>query len=129
MLHISSQNITLMAQLTEPANSPLHVSTSFVDHWLNGQAVEYNAQMVLVSSMAATPIVSPPPALSVHRTVSHISAHSSDLQAVAQVHLFYWDGTTKFTIVRVTLTPGSTLQYEDGAGWSVINSLGALRGG
>jgi len=67
------------------------------------------------------------PAAGFRRHVKHLAIHNHD-SFPAEVNCRYDDNGTARDVPVVTLQTGDTLQYNDGEGWRVMDSTGAIKG-
>ncbi len=66
------------------------------------------------------------PASSTQRVVEYISVYNKDT-ANATVTLSLYISTTLYTLLKTTLQPGDRLEYQQGSGFRVLASDGAIR--
>lgn len=101
-------------RLATSASSALDVHASFVDTGANYFAP--GRQNTAIASIATTTIVSAVGS-SLVRALKALSINARGGANV--VTLEYFDGTTAFRLISVSLAIGERLEYEDAAGWSV----------
>jgi hypothetical protein len=66
------------------------------------------------------------PAASAYRVIDHVSVYNADtVNATVTVRID--DNATEYILNRVTIGPAERLEYQEGTGWSVYNSAGAVK--
>lgn len=80
----------------------------------------------LISTAATTTIVAAPTGTN-KRTIKSVSLYNRDASASDLVTVQLFDGTSAYVIVKTTLLAGETLCYDEGDGWSTIDSSGRLK--
>lgn len=71
-------------------------------------------------------IIAGHPAASTYRVIDYLSVYNADT-AAAEVTIQINDNATLYKMIVVTLGVGERLVYQDGTGWQVLSSSGALK--
>lgn len=110
-------------RLTTGSTATLSSVVSYADH--DGTTVTPNAQFTAINSSTTTTIcATPSTGARIVRSLTIRNTHASTSNLVV---LDVFNGTTAFALYRVTLLAGESLNYVDGAGWSIINAQGLPR--
>ncbi len=86
----------------------------------------YGTQLKNTNSTTAVDICDAPAVTTTRRQIMSVSIQNLDT-AAAIVTVRFNDNGTSYTIVKVTLSIGDELQFNDGDGWKVITSTGAVK--
>ncbi len=116
-----SLQLKLAANVTTNA---LPFSVSYVD--TNGTTTTPGENDGTSSTTTATVTMASSPASSVERLVKNITIQNADT-ASATVTIIYNNNSTLRNIIVATLAVGDQFIYEDGNGWSSVNSNGNLK--
>lgn len=101
----------------------IKVHASYVD--LSGLTVTPGRLNTAIASAATTTVVGSP-AASTQRTVKFLSVYNSDASTADTVTVQHTDGTTVIILYKLSLPAGYTLAYNEGSGWQLFNTTGAL---
>lgn len=118
---VLSATADVIRVLTSTANA-VAVHASFVDNTTT--AYTPSRQNTAIASIATTTVVSSP-AASTQRHVKHISFRATGGANVLTVQFF--DGTTAFQIFSASLASGEHLEFNDLAGWRVLDAAGQVK--
>ena len=105
-----------------PTNA-IPFSASYID--TTGTATTLSENDNVVTNSTAVTLVAAPGA-STQRLVKNIAIQNADT-AAATVTIIYNNNGTSRNIIVVTLAVGDQLIYEDGNGWSALDSNGNLK--
>lgn len=110
--------------VTTSANA-LDVHASWVDNQTATATPYTPGRTNTAIAAAATTTVLASPAVSTQRQLKKLTACARG--GANTVTVEYFDGTTAFRALSVTLASGEKLEYEDLCGWSVSDATGALK--
>lgn len=110
--------------VTTSANA-LDVHASYVDNQ-TATATPYTPgrQNTAIAAAATTTVLSAP-AASTQRQLKKLTANARG--GANTVTVEYFDGTTAFRALQVTLAASETLEYEDLTGWIIHDATGAVK--
>lgn len=95
--------------------------------WRDITASAYTPGRSNANTNSTTPVtLVAAPAGSTWRVIDHVSVYNADT-ANATVTVRIDDNATEYILNRVTLGPAERLEYQEGTGWSVYNSAGAVK--
>ena len=81
---------------------------------------------VALSTTTTTEIV-PSPGSGSYTAVKHVSARNKHASTSVDITIDYYNGSTAFELIKVTLAAGECLEYDEGAGWRVRSASGAFK--
>lgn len=79
-----------------------------------------------LSSTSPTAIVTAPGSGS-YCAVKNVSARNKHASTSVDITIDYYNGTTAYELIKVTLAAGECLEYDEGAGWRVRSASGAFK--
>jgi hypothetical protein len=124
MIILDATNKSLQIKLDAAiTTNQLPFSASYVDS--TSTATTPGEQDGASNSTTAVDAVSSP-ASSTQRLVKSVALQNADT-AAAKVYVIYKNNATSRNILVVTLAPGDQLIYEDGEGWSCLDSNGEIK--
>lgn len=111
-------------RVTTSGTPTVDAYTACVD--LSGSTVTPVRKSTAFSSATTLAIVASP-ASSTYRTLKFAAIRNRHASTSNGVTVAHYDGTTTVELVKVTLSAGECLEYDEGAGWRVRSSSGALK--
>lgn len=122
----------ILSNITDSLNIVLggNVSTNQLQcfaSWRDRTSTTFEANRSVINTNNTSPIglVSSPPD-TVQRIIDFVSVYNNDTQN-AVVTIKYNANGQEFIIKKVTLAPTETLEYQEGQGWKVYASTGAVK--
>lgn len=112
----------LLRVITGSGVSAIEVQGSWVD--LDGTTVTPGATNTLITTATTTTIVASPSGTAKRNVKGVTIQNSSAVTCVVTVE--HYDGTNAVNLISLSLLAGYTLQYNDGDGWSLLDSNGGL---
>lgn len=100
------------------------VHASFVD--LNGSTVTPGRTNTPISTATTTTVVASP-ASSTYRTVKTLSIRNRHASSAVDVTVVHTDGTNAMELVKVTLSAGDALHYDEANGFTCRDNLGRIK--
>lgn len=122
MLLLASTSDIIRIDTSAAVTTDVHAS--YVD--MNGSTITPGRQNTAITTATTTTIVSAP-ASSTYRTVKTIHIRNRHASTSQDVTVEHYDGTTGPELIKVTLSAGDTLHYNEGRGWEVRDSLGRTK--
>lgn len=111
-------------RVTTSGTPTVDAYTACVD--LSGSTVTPVRKSTAFSSATTLAIVASP-ASSTYRTLKFAAIRNRHASTSNGVTVAHYDGATTVELVKVTLSAGECLEYDEGAGWRVRSSSGALK--
>lgn len=111
-------------RVTTSGTPTVDAYTACVD--LSGSTVTPVRKSTAFSSATTLAIVASP-ASSTYRTLKFAAIRNRHASTSNNVTVAHYDGTTTVELVKVTLSAGECLEYDEGAGWRVRSSSGAIK--
>mgnify|MGYP007005598875 CR=1 FL=1 len=111
-------------RVTTSGTPTVDAYTACVD--LSGSTVTPVRKSTAFSSATTLAIVASP-ASSTYRTLKFAAIRNRHASTSNDVTVAHYDGTTTVELVKVTLSAGECLEYDEGAGWRVRSSSGAIK--
>ncbi len=100
------------------------VHASWVD--MNGSTITPGRTNTLITTATTTTVVGSP-AASTYRTVKTLTARNRHATTACDVTVVHSDGTNVPELVKVTLSAGDALHYDEHNGFTVRDSLGRIK--
>lgn len=122
LLDTTTRKIQIVLAIPAAVNQ-LTVCASYVD--MTTSATTPGAGVAVSNDTTAVDVVAAP-AASTQRKVNSVSIYNADT-APAAVTVRYNDNSTLYTLVRVTIPVGYTLQFSDVAGWTMLSASGIIQ--
>lgn len=102
----------------------IDVHASWVD--MSGSTITPGRTNTLISTATTTTVVGSP-AASTYRTVKTLTARNRHATTACDVTVVHSDGTNVPELVKVTLSAGDALHYDEHNGFTVRDSLGRIK--
>lgn len=122
MLLLTSTSDLLRIVTGQAVTTDVHAS--YVD--INGSTVTPGRANTPITTATTTTVVASPGA-STYRTVKTLFIRNRHAASTQDVTVLHSDGTNVMELIKVTLGPGETLHYDEGAGFVVKDSSGGIK--
>jgi len=123
MIYLTSTS-DLLGVITGAAVANILVHASWAD--LNGTTVTPGRTNTSISTATTTTVVASP-AASTYRTVKFLSIRNTNATTANDITVTQTDGTTVVELIKVTLSAGDSLHYDEMNGFQVKDSLGRVK--
>jgi hypothetical protein len=111
-------------QLTTSSTAAIDVFAAYVD--LNASVVTPGRQATAIVTATTTDIVGAVGA-SQFRTVKFMSIRNKNTTTTNTVTVLYFNGSTAYEIIKVSLLAGEMLHYDANNGWTVRDEVGRIK--
>jgi hypothetical protein len=122
VLLLTSASDKLRLATSSTANIDVHAS--YVDYAAG--TIAPARTNTTISSATTTDIVAAP-AGSTQRNVKHVNIRNRHASTSNDITVIHTDGTNAMELFKCTLAPGEQLLFNDGSGFQVFDSAGALK--
>lgn len=112
-------------QLVSSAAASLDVHCSFMDHTTSNDDVVGDRQNTAITTATTTDIVATPSA-GVIRNVKTVNIRNKHASLACDVTVVYDANATDFELHKATIDPGETLEYVEGLGWFLVETVARL---
>ena len=122
MLLLASTSDLLRVITSAAVTTDVHAS--WVDR--NGATITPGRTNTPITTATTTSVVGSP-AASTFRTIKSLAIRNRHAATPQDVTVVHTDGTNAMELIKVTLTAGETLHYDEGAGFTVKDSSGCIK--
>lgn len=122
MLLLASTSDVL--SVSTSAATGVNVYASYIDY--NGSITTPGRRVTSIAAIATTTVVAAP-AVSTTRNIKSLTISNTSVSTSQIVSVFTTDGVTTVEICNATIAAGDTLQYAEGNGFTVVDSLGRVK--
>lgn len=122
MLILASTSDLLRVTTSSTATTDVHAS--YVD--VSGSTITPGRTNTAISSATTTTVVGSPGS-STFRTVKTLTVRNRHASTSQDVTVIHTDGTNAMECVKVTLTAGDALHYDERSGFRVLDNLGRVK--
>jgi hypothetical protein len=113
-----------LINVTTSAATAINVYAAYIDY--NGSTTTPGRRNTTIAAATTTAVVSSPGA-GVSRNVKSLLVANASATTSQNIGVFLTDGTTNVELCTATLAAGESLQYSEGNGFTVIDSLGRIK--